>query len=96
MLHSVAYLVVLGAIASVVLVTAGALLSPRLRGRALREIRSLGELGSASRREAFGKRLLPSVAMVGLVAIGFGVAVPLGRSAPRSARTVPTRHCCRR
>ncbi len=84
MLHSVAYLVILGALASVVLVTARALFSRRLRGRSLRVgIRSLSEIASAARREVFSSRLLLAVAMVGLVAIGFGVAVPLGRSAPR-------------
>jgi hypothetical protein len=82
--HSVAYLVILGALASVVFVTAKALYSRRPHRRSLRiGIRSLGEILSASRREAFSSRQLRPVAMFAVAAIGFGFAVPLGRSAPR-------------
>jgi hypothetical protein len=92
--HSTAYLMILGAVASVLLATAKAASWKAPRWRFLRSIGwNVAEVISAGMRESFARPLVV-LALLALAGLGFGLSVPLGYSArwcgPRHRVCAPT------
>jgi hypothetical protein len=91
--HSAAYLLILGALASVILATAKATSFERVRLFLRSSRRNVAEVISAGIRQAFARPLV-AVAMLALAALGFALAVPLGTAArycgPRHRACAPS------